>query len=107
MMVMITRTPASVKPDSLDLPALVRSAIESIAGSLAVYVVDAGNDVFRRRGRIGRNGVRVRRIGRVLHFLPVRLHRDGILGHGAEVVLLRERLQAFGILLFVGVVVVD
>src|SRR5258708_1793948 len=107
MIVMITMTPARVKPDWPDLPALERSPIESIAGRLAVYFVNARNRVFCRCRGIGRHRIRVGGVGRVLHFLPVRLARDRILRNGAEVMIMRKRLKAFGIFLFVRVVVVD
>src|SRR3954447_26320228 len=107
MMVMMTITPARVKPDSLDLPALVRGSIESIAGGLAVYVVNAGSGRVRGCRGIGRHRIRIGGIGRVLHFLPVGLARDRIFRNAAEVVLLRERLQSLGVLLLVGVIVVD
>src|SRR3954447_14548174 len=101
MIVMITMTPARVKPDWRGLPGLVRSPIESIARRLAVYVVDAGSGVFRRRRWIGRYCVGVGGVGRVLHFLPIRLHGDGVLGDPAQVMLLRKRLETLRVLLVV------
>src|SRR3954471_15826798 len=108
MMVMITMTAARVKPCcDRALPALVRCAIESIAGGLAVYVVDAGGGVVGRCRRIGGDGGWIGGIGSVLHFLPVGLAGHRILGDLAEIVLLLKGLQALGILLLIGVVVVD
>src|SRR5258706_13014791 len=136
MMVMITMTPARVRPDwevtrlrglvvsrcsigrsprdratpqprNRDSPALVRGAIESIAGGLTVYVVDAGGGVVGSRCRIGRHRVRIGGIGSVLHLFPVGLAGHRVLGDVAQIVLLLERLQALGIFLLVGVVVVD
>src|SRR5947209_2031958 len=107
MMVMMTMTPASVKPASVDLPALVRGSIESIAGGLAVYVVDARHGAVRRCGGVGRHRIGIGRIGRVLHFLPIRLAGERIFRNAAEVVFLRERLQALRVFLFVGVIVID
>src|SRR3954471_14916754 len=128
MMVMITMRAARVKPASAVarlrgcavswcwfagtprdrvLPALVRSAIESIAGSLGVYVVDAGGGVLRCGGRISGYRIRIGRIGSVLHFFPIRPAGDRVLRDVAQVMLLLERLEALRVLLLVGVVVVD
>src|SRR6202051_2108981 len=136
MMVMITMTPARVNPDSAVTrlrsrlasgpsdaprlrdratwnlcgrisPALVKGAVEPLAGSLAVYVVDARGGVVVLRGRIGGGRIRVRWIGSVLHFLPIGLSGDRVFGDVAQVVLLLQRLQALGVLLLVRVVVVE
>src|ERR1041385_335700 len=104
MRVMMTMTPASVKPDSPDLPGLVGSPIESIAGGLAVYFVDARRRVFRCRGGIGRHRVGVRRVGRVLYFFPIRLAGHRVFGNAAEVMFRHECLETLRILLLVGIV---
>src|SRR3954471_17963937 len=105
MIVMITMTPARVKPDWFGLPALVRGAIESIAGSLAVHVINTGSGIVRRRRGIGENCVGIGRVRRVLDFVPIRLAGDRVLGNAAQVMLLRKRLETFRVLLVIRVIV--
>src|SRR4051794_36668157 len=69
MIVRITISPASVKPDS-DLEVAVRLAIEGLSHGLALHVEDAGPEVGVFRIRV-RRLVRVR--GIVLHLLPIGL----------------------------------
>src|SRR5437867_9735077 len=106
MIVMMTITPARVNPRSPSLPGSVWRAIESGAGSGAMNVVNAGRGDLRavsagveRCGIVG--------IGRLLHFFPIRAPGHGVFRNFAKVVILLQRLQALGILLLVGVEVVD
>src|SRR6266540_4835358 len=107
----MTISAASVKPCSLRLPRVERRSIESIPGSLALYVDDARLAGGAEGGRIDRHRRRVAgaagRVGRGLHFLPIRLLRERVLRDIAQVVVRLQRGQAVGILLLVGVVVVD
>src|SRR5438309_11547389 len=104
MIVRSTITPARVKPRSRCLPILVGRSIETVSGGGAVHVIDAG----RAGGIVGRRlGGGIVRIGALLDFLPVGLSGHRIFGEVTKIAIRLQSLQAVGILLFVGVIVVD